>query len=164
MLLVREPPIGPREHASALHDRLAVLGAEAIVAAIDAWQAGRLSPRPQPAAGATYAQKIRKEEARIDWTQPAVAIDAQVRAFDPWPVAETTWDGRQLRIWQAEPEPAAGPAGAAPGTVLESTDGRIVVATGAGALRLQQVQVAGRRAMSAAEFLKANTLAGAWLG
>jgi methionyl-tRNA formyltransferase len=164
MLLVRETPIGPREHAGALHDRLAVLGAEAIIAAIDAWQAGRLSPRPQPAAGATYAQKIRKEEARIDWAQPAVAIDAQVRAFDPWPVAETTWDGRQLRIWQAEPEPAAERAGATPGTVLESTDGRIVVATGAGALRLQQVQVAGRRAMSAAEFLNANTLAGVRLG
>jgi len=164
MLLVRETPIGPREHGGVLHDRLSVLGAEAIVAAIDAWQAGDLSPRPQPAEGATYAAKIRKEEARIDWTQPAVAIDRQVRAFNPWPVAETTWDGRQLRLWQSEPEPAAEQAGAAPGAVLESAGGRIVVATGAGALRLQQVQVAGRRAMSAAEFLNANTLAGARLG
>jgi methionyl-tRNA formyltransferase len=164
MLLVRETPIGPREHAGALHDRLSLLGAEAIVAAIDAWQAGRLSPRPQPAEGATYAAKIGKQEARIDWTQPAVAIDAQVRAFNPWPVAETTWDGRQLRIWQAEPDAAMQPARAAPGAVIEAADGRIVVATGAGALRLQQVQVAGRRAMAAAEFLKANTLAGARLG
>jgi methionyl-tRNA formyltransferase len=164
MLLVRETPIGPREHGGALHDRLSVLGAEAIVAAIDAWQAGGLSPRPQPAEGATYAAKIRKEEARIDWTQPAVAIDAQVRAFNPWPVAETTWDGRQLRIWQSEPEAAAAQTGAVPGTVLESAGGRIVVATGNGVLRLQQVQVAGRRAMSAAEFLNANTLAGARLG
>jgi len=164
MLLVRETPIGPREHGGVLHDRLSVLGAEAIVAAIDAWQAGDLSPRPQPAEGATYAAKIRKEEARIDWTQPAVAIDRQVRAFNPWPVAETTWDGRQLRLWQSAPEPAAEQAGAAPGAVLESAGGRIVVATGAGALRLQQVQVAGRRAMSAAEFLNANTLAGARLG
>jgi methionyl-tRNA formyltransferase len=164
MLLVRETPIGPREHGGALHDRLSVLGAEAIVAAIDAWQAGGLSARPQPAEGATYAAKIRKEEARIDWTQPAVAIDAQVRAFNPWPVAETTWDGKQLRIWQSEPESAAAQAGAVPGTVLESAGGRIVVATGNGVLRLQQVQVAGRRAMSAAEFLNANTLAGARLG
>jgi methionyl-tRNA formyltransferase len=164
MLLVRETPIGPREHGGALHDRLSVLGAEAIVAAINEWQAGGLSPRPQPAEGATYAAKIRKEEARIDWTQPAVAIDAHVRAFNPWPVAETTWDGKQLRIWQAEPEPAAAQIGAVPGTVLESAGGRIVVATGTGALRLCQVQVAGRRAMSAAEFLNANTLAGARLG
>jgi methionyl-tRNA formyltransferase len=165
MLLVRPTPIRPREHGGALHDRLSVLGAEAIVAAIDEWQAGRLTPQPQPAAGATYATKLRKEEARIDWTQPAAGIDRLVRAFNPWPVAETSWDGRQLRIWAAEPEPlAAEHAAAAPGTVLESAAGRIVVATGDGALRLTQVQVAGRRAMSAAEFLNAHSLAGARLG
>jgi methionyl-tRNA formyltransferase len=117
---------------------------------------------PQPSAGATYATKLSKAEARIDWTQPAAAIDRQVRAFNPRPVAETAWDGKQLRVWQCEPEPLA--ASAAPGTVLESSGGRIVVATGDGALRLLQVQVAGRRAMSAAEFLNANTLAGARLG
>jgi len=85
-----------------------------------------------------------------------------VRAFNPWPVAETTWDGKQLRVWQSEPEPPA--AGAAPGTVLESSGDRIVVAAGEGALRLLQLQLAGRRAMSAAEFLNANSLAGARLG
>jgi methionyl-tRNA formyltransferase len=162
MLLVRETPIGPRELGGQLHDRLSRLGAEAIVAAITEWQAGRIRPVPQPSAGATYATKLSKAEARIDWTQPAAAIDRQVRAFNPWPVAETAWDGKQLRVWQCEPEPLA--ASAAPGTVLESSGGRIVVATGDGALRLLQVQVAGRRAMSAAEFLNANTLAGARLG
>jgi methionyl-tRNA formyltransferase len=162
VLLVRETPIGPRELGGQLHDRLSRLGAEAIVAAIDEWQAGRIEPVPQPAEGATYAAKLSKAEARIDWKQPAVTIDRQVRAFNPWPVAETTWDGKQLRIWQCEPDP--GPTDAAPGTVLESSGGRIVVATGDGGLRLLQVQVAGRRAMSAAEFLNANTLAGARLG
>jgi len=162
MLLVRETPIGPRELGGELHDRLARLGAEAIVAAIDEWQAGRITPVPQPAEGATYAAKLSKAEARIDWAQPAVAIDRQVRAFNPWPVAETTWDGKQLRVWQCEPEPSE--VHSAPGTVLEACGGRIVVATGAGALRLQQVQVAGRRAMSAAEFLNANSLVGARLG
>ena len=162
MLLVREAPIGPRELAGELHDRLSRMGAEAIVAAIDAWLAGGITPVPQPAAGVTYAAKLTKAEARIDWSQPAAAIDRQVRAFNPWPVAETTWDGRQLRIWLCEPEAPA--ARAAPGTVLESSGGRIVVATGEGALRLLQVQVAGRRVMSAAEFLNANTLAGARLG
>jgi methionyl-tRNA formyltransferase len=164
MLLTRRTPIGPREHGGSLHDRLAGLGAEAIVAAIAGWQAGRIAPQPQPGDGATYAAKIRKEEARIDWTQPAVAIDRQVRAFNPWPVAETTLAGKQLRVWQAEPDPAEPKYGASPGTVTESAAGRLVVATGAGALRLTQVQQAGKRAMPAAEFLKAHPLAGARLG
>jgi methionyl-tRNA formyltransferase len=161
MLLACETQIGPREPAGQLHDRLSRLGAQAIVAAIDDWQGGRIKPTPQPAGGVTYAAKLRKEEARIDWSRPAAAIDAQVRAFNPWPVAETTWAGRQLRIWQCEPEPLATPAG--PGTVLESSGGRIVVAAGEGALRLTQVQLAGRRVMPAAEFLNAHTLAGARL-
>jgi len=162
VLLVRDTPIGPRELGGELHDRLSQLGAEAIVAAIDEWQAGRITPVTQPAAGGTYAAKLSKSEARIDWAQPAVAIDRQVRAFNPWPVAETTWDGKQLRVWQCEPEPLA--VRAAPGTVLESSGDRFVVATGDGALRLLQLQLAGRRAMSAAEFLNANALAGARLG
>jgi methionyl-tRNA formyltransferase len=121
-------------------------------------------PRPQPAEGASYAAKLRKEEARIDWSQPAAVIARQVRAFNPWPVADTAWDGRQLRVWRAERMPGADAADAAPGTVLEAAAGRIVVATGAGALSLLQVQVAGRRALPAAEFLNAHSLAGARLG
>ena len=164
MLLTRRTPIGPREHGGSLHDRLAGLGAEAIVAAIAGWQAGQVAAQPQPGDGATYAAKIRKDEARIDWAQPAVAIDRQVRAFNPWPVAETTWAGKQLRVWQAEPDPAELRDGASPGAVIESAAGRLVVATGAGALRLAQVQLAGKRAMPAAEFLNAHALAGARLG
>jgi methionyl-tRNA formyltransferase len=161
MLLVRPLPIGARENAGALHDRLAALGAEAVVAAIDEWQAGRLAPVPQPADGATYAPKIRKEEARIDWTAPAPAVDRLVRAFNPWPVAETRWQDRQLRVWAAEPVATA--AVAEPGQVLEASGGRIVVAAGEGALSLTRVQLAGRRAMTAAEFLNAHALAGARL-
>ena len=161
MLLVRPLPIGARDDAGALHDRLAALGAEAIVSAIDEWQAGRRVPVPQPADGATYAPKIRKEEARIDWTAPAPAVDRLVRAFNPWPVAETRWQDRQLRVWAAEPVAAA--HGAEPGQVLEASGGRIVVAAGEGALNLTRVQLAGRRAMTAAEFLNAHALAGARL-
>jgi methionyl-tRNA formyltransferase len=164
MLLTRRTPIGPREHGGSLHDRLAGLGAEAIVAAIAGWQAGQVAPQPQPGDGATYAAKIRKDEARIDWAQPAAVIDRQVRAFNPWPVAETTWAGKQLRVWQAEPDPGEARGHASPGTVVESTAGRLVVATGAGVLRLTQVQLAGKRAMPAAEFLNAHSLAGARLG
>ena len=164
MLLVREVPIAPSESAGELHDRLSRVGADAIVAAVSGWQAGGLVATPQPGDGATYAAKLRKEEARIDWSLPAAAIELQVRAFNPWPVAETTWDGRQLRVWEAERDSVAVPVDAGPGTVLESASGRLVVATGDGSLRLRRVQVAGRRAVSAAEFLNAQSLAGARLG
>jgi methionyl-tRNA formyltransferase len=162
MLLARPVRIGARDDAGSLHDRLAALGAEAVVAAIEAWQAGRIRPEPQPGDGAVYAPKIRKEEALIDWSASAVAIDRQVRAFNPWPVAETRWDGRQLRVWAASPADAV-PAGA-PGEVVPAAGGRILVATGAGALELERVQLAGRRAVSAAEFLNAHPLAGVRLG
>jgi methionyl-tRNA formyltransferase len=162
MLLSRRLRIGPREHGGSLHDRLAALGAEAIVAAIADWQAGRIVAEPQPAEGASYAPKLRKEEALIDWTAAASAIDRQVRAFNPWPVAETRWDGRQLRIWAAQP--LAHPPGGAPGEVVVATGGRILVATGDGALSLERMQLAGRRAVSAAEFLNAHPLAGVRLG
>jgi len=161
MLLKRPTAIGEREDGGTLHDRLAALGAAAIGAAIAEFQAGRLTPAPQPADGVTYASKIRKEEARIDWTAPARAIDRQVRAFNPWPVAETRWQDRQLRVWAAEPLRAAS---GEPGQVVEANGAGIVVAAGEGALRLTRVQLAGRRAMTAAEFLNAHPLAGARFG
>ena len=163
MLLRRETAIGPRETSGDLHDRLAVLGAEAVVEAIEAWTAGRIAPEPQPAEGVSYAAKLRKEEARIDWTQPAEAIDRAVRAFQPWPVAETRWRGEQLRVWAAHPV-AEAMGTAAPGTVVAAADGRIVVATGQGALQLDVLQVPGRRPTEAADFLRAHDLAGACLG
>jgi methionyl-tRNA formyltransferase len=162
MLLGKRVLIGVRETAGELHDRLATLGAQALIEALEERQARRLLPQPQPSEGVTYAPKIRKEESLIDWTSPAPAIDRQVRAFNPWPVAETRWEGRQLRVWSAEPVAKA--ASAAPGQVIEASDGRLVVATGDGALGLTRVQLAGRRAVTAAEFLNAHALAGARLG
>lgn len=162
MLLVRQLDIGARETSGSLHDRLAALGAEAVVAAIDDWLTGRLAPVAQPADGVTYASKILKEEALIDWTQSAEAIARQVRAFNPWPVAETRWQGQQLRIWEAEAQGGA-PAGE-PGRVVEAGNGRLLVTTGSGLLRVHRVQLAGRNATSAAEFLNANKLLDARLG
>jgi methionyl-tRNA formyltransferase len=163
MLLARETEIGTRETSGHLHDRLAVLGAKAVVAAIDAWTEGRIVPVPQPASGATYAAKIRKEEARIDWTQPAIVIARAVRAFNPWPVAETLWRGQQLRIWDATARPEV--TGGAPGTVVvETGTGHILVTTGAGSLQLDTLQMPGRKPTAAAEFLRAHTLDGAQLG
>jgi methionyl-tRNA formyltransferase len=162
MLLARPLPVGARETGGELHDRLAALGAEAIVAAIEQCLAGRLVAARQPDEGATYAAKIRKEEAVIDWRQSATQIERQVRAFNPWPVAETRWQGQQLRIWEAESVAVDG--GGEPGQVVEAASGRLLVAAGAGALQLRRVQLAGRRAMTPAEFLNAHPLAGARLG
>jgi methionyl-tRNA formyltransferase len=172
MLLVRATDIEANETAGELHDRLAVLGAEAVVEAVAALAAGTLLPVPQPADGATYAAKIRKDEALIDWAGPASGIARQVRAFNPWPVAETRWQGRQLRIWQVRPlseapgVPASAAAGGqhAPGQVIEAGPGRLVVAAGDGVLEVNRLQLAGRNAMTAAEFLNANPLTGERLG
>lgn len=161
-LLERPVAIGADETAGHLHDRLSAVGAEAIVAAIGEWLAGRLAPVAQPAEGATYAAKIRKEEAAIDWTQPAPAIARQVRAFNPWPVAETRWQGQQLRIWEARALEATPTA--PPGEVVEAGSGRLAVATGDGALLVERLQLAGRGVLPAAEFLNANKLLGARLG
>jgi methionyl-tRNA formyltransferase len=162
MLLARPTAIGPRETGASLHDRLAALGAQALLDALDEIVLGTARAVVQPADGVTYAAKIRKEEAAIDWSRAAVAIDRQVRAFNPWPIAQTQWDGQQLRVWEAEPIESA--ATSAPGAVLGTSAAGIDVSTGSGVLRLTRVQAAGRKAMSAADFLKAQRLDGAVLG
>jgi methionyl-tRNA formyltransferase len=162
MLLARPTPIAPRETAATLHDRLAALGAQALLDALDEIVLGRAMPQAQPAAGVTYAAKIRKEEAAIAWLRPAAEIDRQIRAFNPWPIAQTQWNGQQLRVWDAEP--IASPATPGPGQVLATSAAGIDVGTGDGVLRLTRVQAAGRKAMSAAEFLNAHRLDGAVLG
>jgi methionyl-tRNA formyltransferase len=160
MLLKRTTPITREDTSATLHERLATLGAQALLDALSELE--RLVPQPQPEEGVTYATKIRKEEARIDWTRPAVELERMVSAFNPWPVAETTWRGQQLRIWEAtatEREHSA-----APGTVLQCSQDGIEVATGAGTLTLKRLQLAGRTAMSAAQFLNAHRLQDAVLG
>jgi methionyl-tRNA formyltransferase len=153
-----ETPIGERETCKALHDRLASLGAEALTTTLAKYAAGELTPQVQPLTGVTYAHKIRKEEALLDWGRSAVELDAQVRAFNSWPVAETRWRGQQLRVWDAVPMSMETPD--TPGTVLHTDAHGIVVATGKGALTLLRVQLAGRKQMSAEEFLNAHRIAG----
>jgi methionyl-tRNA formyltransferase len=162
VLTMSETPIGPRETAAELHDRLATLGARALVEALPRYANGELKPTPQPATGATYASKLRKEEALLDWRQSAEELDRRVRAFNPWPVAETRWKERQLRIWEAAP--VAIETHAVPGTVIAADASGIVVATGSGALVISRLQMAGRTAMRASDFLNAQSLAGAVLG
>jgi len=160
MLATRTLEIAPRETAGSLHDRLAMLGAALICEALDAVAAGDAEGRPQPHQGVTYAEKINKAEALIDWTEAAGAIDRRVRAFNPWPIAETRLNGAQLRIWEAELLGSEGMA-PPPGTVLATSTAGIDVACGRGALRLTRLQLAGRKPLAAAEFINAQPLAGA---
>jgi len=151
VLLERRVTIGPDEDSPALHARLAALGAAALLEALDGIEAGTLTPRAQSAAGATYAAKLDKSEARIDWREDAAAIARRVRALRPWPVAETALQGEQVRVHRARALPDAAP-GAAPGAVLGIEDDMLVVACGSGRLGILELQRAGRRSMTAKEF------------
>ena len=148
MLLTLRTPIGARESAGALLQRLTELGATAIVEALA--RIDDLSPEPQDESRATYAAKVSKADARIDWGQPVAHIDRQVRAFDPNPGAEAILEGEVVKVWRAEPLAAKGTAG----EILPSDAGELVVACGIGALRLLEIQRPGGRRMPAAEFLR----------
>jgi methionyl-tRNA formyltransferase len=138
-------PIAPDDDAATLHDKLACLGAEMIAAVLDDIAAGRAKAVPQPSAGATYAPKIDKSETRLDWTRSAVELERAVRAFHP---ALTALDGERLRIWRARVIEARG----LPGRLLDAE--RLVVACGHQALALTEVQRAGGKRLSAAEFVR----------
>jgi methionyl-tRNA formyltransferase len=162
--LVRPTPIGAHETSGQLHERLALLAAEALVAALPAILAGHSAPVPQQHELATVAPKIKKEEAVLDWRAAAVELERRVRAFNPWPVAETRFvDGRRLRIWAAEAIAERG-SGVRPGTILAADKTGIDVATGAGVLRLHTVQPPSARAMAVEAYLAAHSLAGAAFG
>jgi methionyl-tRNA formyltransferase len=162
MLSSQAIAIGPGETGGSLHDRLAALGATMIVAALDSIESGTAVFQPQEDAAATYARKLSKAEALLDWAQPAAVLERQVRAYDPWPVAETRLADRQLRIWRAHTAQASHPA--PPGTVISADEAGIVVMTGQDALVIERLQLPGKRAVEAAEFLRGHPLAGRSLG
>ncbi len=156
ILTMRATDIGAGDTAQTLHDRLAALGAELICETLEAIDRGRVVALPQPLEGVTYADKINKTEARIDWRQDAMQVWRCVRAFNPWPVAETRLSGIQVRIWEAD---LGVPLGVAlPGTVLAATQEGIEVACGRGTLRILRLQLAGRKPLSAREFLQGQPL------
>ncbi|NIM39735.1 MAG: methionyl-tRNA formyltransferase [Hydrogenophaga sp.] len=159
MLLRERIAIRENDTTGSLHDRLAVLGGRLIVEALEIAACGGLRAEPQPQEGVTYAHKIEKAEAVIDWTQPATAIARRVRAFDPFPGAHTTHAGEAIKVWAAEPlaEPRAGKGRA--GEVLAIGPEGITVACGEGALRLTALQRAGGKRLPAADFLRGFALA-----
>ena len=148
-------PIADDDTAASLHDKLAVLGARLIVEAL---AKSPLVPCAQPAEGATYAAKIEKAEAWLDWCLPALQLARQVRAFNPFPGAVARVCGNQIKVWRAEVENIEG-ALAEPGTVLAADKAGIVVACGHGALRLTELQKAGGKRLPVAQFLAGTTLA-----
>jgi methionyl-tRNA formyltransferase len=155
MRLVRDCPIGPDDTGATVHDRLAALGAEAIVEALARLADGTLPLEPQPSEGVTHAAKLTRGDAPIDWHRTARAIVDQVRAFDPVPGSTTELDrapGATLKVWAAAPD-ARRAGDAAPGTVIALADGVIVVAAGDGAVALRELQRPGGRRMPVREFL-----------
>lgn len=158
MLLTRAMPIQPDDTAASLHDRLAALGAEALCAALPGLVAGELPGVPQDDALATYAAKLSKAEAQIDWRESADLIVRRVRAFNPAPVAFALWQGEPLKIWQAE-RVSAPPA--APGTVVAVDKSGFVVAAVEGAVRVIACQKAGGKRIAAADFARQADLLGA---
>jgi methionyl-tRNA formyltransferase len=155
IVLQRRIAIAADEDSQTLHDKLAALGAQMIVAAIAEAAAGRARSVPQPAAGATYAPKIAKREAEIDWSLPAVQIERTVRAMRPSPGAAAMLDGAVLKLWRAKLADASGE----PGRVLDAGPRGVLVACGQGALLVEELQRAGGRRLHAADFLRGVALA-----
>lgn len=153
-------PIADEDDSQKLHDRLAEMGADLLIKTIPDFAAGRIQPVPQPAAGATYARKIAKEDGRIDWSRPARAIFNQVRGFNPWPGAfafvELAGRQRLFKVWRAK---ATDSRGGKPGEVVAASGDELVVACGEGALALIEVQLEGTRRMPVREFLSGHSLA-----
>lgn len=155
VLLERRTPIERADTGGSLHDRLAQLGAAVLAEGLRRALGGEaLAATPQPADGITYAHKLDKAEARLDFSRPAIALEHQVRAFDPWPVAEAQIAGEHLRIWAAEALDR--PHVAAPGSVLGAGRDGIELACGEGVLRVTALQRAGGRRIGAADYLNAR--------
>jgi methionyl-tRNA formyltransferase len=151
-------PIHDSDTTATLHDRLAHAGARLIVDALgELERSGKLAVTPQPAEGSTYAGKIGKQEAALDWRRPAAVLARQVRAFDPFPGAVATLDGTSVKIWGAIPVEMRGRA--EPGTIVDVSPEGVIVACGAGALCLTQLQKPGGKRLPVREFLAGATLA-----
>jgi methionyl-tRNA formyltransferase len=150
-------PVDPRETAATLHDKLAAAGASAVVETLQKLAAGvPLAVTPQPPDGSTYAAKIERSDAAVDWRGAAAAVDRQIRAFDPAPGAFASLGGELVKLWRAE---ATEGRGGAAGTVVTAGPDGVIVACGEGLLRITELQPAGGRRMDAAAFVAGRRLA-----
>ncbi|HEX7634657.1 MAG TPA: methionyl-tRNA formyltransferase, partial [Noviherbaspirillum sp.] len=159
MLLLERLQIAADDTTGSLHDKLAQLGGKLIVDALRKLEQGGLTATPQPEAGANYAAKITKEEAALDFTQPAQVLAHKIRAFNPFPGASASFNGVPIKLWRAEA--VSGTSGQTPGQVLAAgAQNSVVVACGDGALRLTELQKPGGKRLAAAEFLKGFAMEG----
>lgn len=152
MLLKVDTPISSQDTGGSLHDRLAELGSAAVVEAIQALAAGTLQGQTQDDALATYAHKLNKQDAAIDWQRPAVELDRLIRAFNPWPLAHARWQDQPLKIWIAQPEAGSGQ----PGEILDCSKHGLLVACAEGALRLTRLQLPGGKPLAFADLYNAR--------
>jgi len=169
VLLQRRLAISASHTSGSLHQALSTLGAAALLTALEGLAAGTLRANPQPLEGVTYAPKIGKAEARIDWSRDALEIERQIRAFNPWPVAETALDGETLRILEAQAEPAEiqplkDDKSDYPGAIIAVHDDFMRVRCGRGCLRVTQVQRPGRRPVAVRDYSHSVALTGRRLG
>lgn len=154
MLVKRSIPIGPEETTGELHDRLALLGREAMEETLGRLCAGTLQPQAQEDAQSSYAPMLQKEDGRIDWRRPATAIHNLVRGLDPWPGAYTFLGGEMLKLARTAVEPGAGE----PGTIVAADRDGLRIACGGGVLRIGALQLPGKKRLPAAEFLRGHSL------
>ncbi len=158
ILLQRKRPISPTETAGELHDALAELGSEVVLEVVEQLRQGRAHPQPQDPAQATYAPKVQRHEAALDWHRPAYVLERMVRAFNPWPVAYTSWAGEILRIWSSRVVEAAHSV-EVPGTVLQADKKGLMVACGdRQGLELMEVQRPGRSRISGVAFVRGSSI------
>lgn len=156
ILAMQTQAIAPGDTTGSLHDRLAVIGGRLLVDTLQGLLKGTAQATPQPIQGVTYAEKISKAEAALDWAQPAELLARKVRAFNPFPGAHTLLVGEVLKIWQAQPLPDQSTG--APGTVLQASSEGVVVQTGDGLLALTQLQSPGGKRLAAADWLHGHSM------
>jgi methionyl-tRNA formyltransferase len=164
MLALAATPIHAHDTTATLHDRLAEIGAPLLVTTLARLARGEITPQTQDSTDASYAGKLKKEEARLNWNADAELLARRVRAFNPWPVAHTTLDGQALRLWHAQPESKTS-AGRPPGTVLSADADGVRVQCAGGVLRITRLQLEGGKVLDAHAFLNGRPLpAGTLLG
>ena len=172
LLSVAREPIRPDDTTASLSERLSLIGAQLMAGTLPKYLSGAIAPQPQPEEGATYSPRIDKADAQIDWRKPAAEIERMVRAYTPWPGAQTMWNGQLVKVLKAEISPTGAlrrdqgsGLGDQAGLVVKSDDGSIGVVTGEGMLILKEIQLAGRKAMKAEDFVRGQPkFVGAMLG
>ena len=165
MLTISECDITPQETGGSLHDKLAEIGPPALLTTLQQIADNQLQPKAQDNAHASYAHKLSKQEAKIDWQQSATTLDCLIRAFNPWPVAYAELDSQRIRIWEAEPlalpnegplAPLSGETSQVPGTIVAANKDGLDIACGSGVLRIKQLQLPNSKAISVQELLNSR--------